>query len=96
VDRWIKNAKGHPVEKINVVGGGFDRVHMGSSIFSSFPTLVVLKLKWVMVVGNVNSVHLPLLKTLHLCLFVSRIWRVSTNLFMTVPIWRVQRLAFHI
>jgi hypothetical protein len=39
---------------------------MGSSIFSSFPTLVVLKLKWVMVVGNINSVHLPLLKTLHL------------------------------
>ncbi|XP_057440401.1 FBD-associated F-box protein At5g38590-like [Lotus japonicus] len=60
---WVEVAKRHPIESLDIYTAGCATV--SPSIFSS-RTLVVLKLTSIGMVGNVLSVDLPSLKTLHL------------------------------
>jgi len=63
LDLWIGTAKRHPVQNFHLAGT-FRAIPMRPTIFR-FPSLVVLKLKSLKVVGDI-SVDLPLLKILHL------------------------------
>jgi hypothetical protein len=63
LDLWIGTAKRHPLENFHLVGT-WRSIPLRPSIFR-FPSLVVLKLKTLKIVGNI-TVDLPLLKILHL------------------------------
>ncbi|KAF7825312.1 F-box/FBD/LRR-repeat protein [Senna tora] len=64
MDVWVNSALQHKVEHLEIESGRITTV-MPSSILSS-NTIVVMKLNCVEF-GAISSVHLPSLKTLHLC-----------------------------
>ncbi|XP_057421774.1 FBD-associated F-box protein At4g10400-like [Lotus japonicus] len=91
VDEWVEVAKRHPIESLDIYTAGCATV--SPSIFSC-RTLVVLKLTSIGKVGNVLSVDLPSLKTLHLSQVIFQKRDDFKKLLYGAPILKNLYLAF--